>query len=1187
MKWTKEQQSIIDIREKNILVSAAAGSGKTAVLVERIKDLVVKDRVPLKAMLIVTFTNAAAGEMKQRIVEAMNKELLEKEDDFIRDQIQNIYSTHISTFHAFAISILKRYYHVAGIEPSFSIAPENQLEVFKNQALDELLQNKFEEDHPDFIQFMKDYASSKNENSVRTMVLETYDFIQTIPNPDQWINGSVQELNQSVSEFREGQVFSTLNDQMLYDIKRAFEKNEALIEYLEANELIELGKKAKMDSAQILDLVNTLEDGDFDEFITKISDTKLQTFRASKDEKETYEELKPAVTARRDSIKNDIKKYQAMFAGTPLDLMVEEIKQTHKSAVVLADLVKEFGQIFARIKRNEDLLDFNDVEHLALQVLDDERVCEEYKRKFSYIFIDEYQDTNYIQEALISRIKRDNNLFMVGDVKQSIYKFRRAEPSIFIDRYNDYCHGQDLKSTNIDLNKNFRSKKNIIECINDTFVHIMEKNLSGMTYDENAFLYKGLEYEATWDKSADLHIVDSGKLNNEDVASDDEINAIHEAELEAHEIAKIINEEVGKPIYDVKRGIERNLEYRDIVILLRAVRGNASVIYETLMAHGIPTFSDGGEDYFSTVEIETFLNLLKVIDNKRQDIPLVSAMYSPVFGFTTEELVKIRLTKKTGNYYSAFLSYINDGDDENLREKCANTEKTISRWRQNEAFMALDDFLWMLMNESGYYNYAGALVGGNQRRANLRALVDRASEYSSGKIRGLYGFLRYVETINSNDIKMGQIKLLSENDDVVRITSVHKSKGLEYPYVIVARLGKKFNRNISNSKVSSNKDLGLALQWENYESYTYKKTLLSKVISEKTAVEELAEEIRILYVAMTRAMDKLVLIGSINSGKNEIEDILAEYEAMDVSRDLDIKSASSFLNLLLPVAYNMRLEPVVHVRQDIIKDASFEKKSNEAKKQIFSQINTLNSGEKSNEESSEFIEINRRLSFVYPHERALKLKSKYSVTQLNNINKEPLNTVTYGLGDDKISKLVPEFLAGESQMNSAERGTALHTAFEKLDFKEALAHRGDPDYIADFLQKLVTDEIITEEAKESISISAINGFIKSEIFERASASPNLQKERAFNITKKIDGETVMVQGIIDCYFEEGDDLVLLDYKSNYIDKEDPDAKNRIISLYNEQIRLYAEALNTITQKNIKEAFLFLTGIGEAVEITGF
>lgn len=1196
MKWTKEQQSIIDIREKNILVSAAAGSGKTAVLVERIKDLVIKDRVPLRSMLIVTFTNAAAGEMKQRIVEAMNKELADNEDEFVSNQIQNIYNTHISTFHAFAISILKRYYHIAGIEPSFSIAPENQLEVFKNEALDKLFEKKFEENNPDFIDFMKNYASSKNEEAVRDMILQTFNFIQTIPDSEKWMHESVEELNNNVCSFEEGRAFAILYEQIRYDLNRALSKNEALTEFLEDNNLIELAKKSTLDTAQILNLINTLKDQSFNNFLSEILEYKPQVFRASKDEKETYEELKPIVTKKRDSIKADINKYKTMFPSGSLDISVKEINDTYKSASVLANLVEEFSQIFSKIKREEDLLDFNDVEHLALKVLADDKVSEEYRRKFNYIFIDEYQDTNFIQEAFISRIKREDNLFMVGDVKQSIYKFRRAEPSIFIKRYDDYRGDSDPKSTNIDLNKNFRSKKNIIECINDTFVHVMEKSLSGMEYDENAFLYKGLEYGQEWDNTVDLYVVDSGKLDGTDVddqndVSWEDINAIHEAELEAHEIAKIIKEEVGKPIFDVKKDKERKLQFRDIVVLLRAVKGHGSLIYQVLMDHGIPTFSDGGEDYFSTVEIETFLNLLKVIDNKRQDVPLVSAMYSPVFGFTTEELVKIRLSKKTGNYYSAFLSYIEDGDDDKLREKCIDTEKKISKWRQNEAFMALDDFLWMLMNESGYYNYAGALIGGNQRRANLRALVDRASEYSTGKIRGLYGFLRYVDTISSNDIKTGQIKLLSENDNVVRITTVHNSKGLEYPFVIVARLGKKFNRNISKSKVNLDKDVGLALQWEDYESYTYKKTLLSKIINEKEAVEDLAEEIRILYVAMTRAMDKLVLIGSINSGKNDIEDILTDYEDMDIGRDLDIKSASSFLSLLIPVAYNMGIEPKLMMREDIVKSISFDEESKEAKQQIISSTNVLedytmgiNEDNGVDSKGSDYEEINRRLNFTYPHEKALNLKSKYSVTQLNNIEKEPTKTVTYGLGDDRISKLIPDFLADEIPMTSAERGTALHTVFEKLDFKEALAHRGDPDYISDFLQGLVEKEIMTAEAKDLISIAAINGFIRSQIFERAAGSPNLQKERPFNIKKIIDGETVMVQGIIDCYFEEGDDLVLLDYKSNYIEKNDPKAKDRIVELYREQINLYREALNIITKKNVKESYLFLTGIGEAVEI---
>lgn len=1183
MKWTEEQRSIIDLREKNILVSAAAGSGKTAVLVERIKELVVRDRVPLKSMLIVTFTNAAAGEMKQRIIDAMNKELSSSPgDEFIREQIQNIYNTNISTFHAFAINILKRYYHMADIEPSFSICPENQLEVYKNDALDSLFEEEFAKQDPGFLEFMQNYASSKSEDAVREMIFETYDFVQTLPESDSWLEQKVEELNQSLEEFENGTVFAVLTSQIKYDLTRSLAMNQALSRFLKENGLDGLASKADMDSQGISNLIHVLANDSFSIFLNDLGQLKFQTFRAAKEEKETYDEIKSIVTGKRDSIKKDINRCKSLFPDGTIDSRVTEINETYSSAVTLAHLVRKFAHIFTEIKRNENMLDFNDVEHLALRVLSDDQVAGEYKTKFNYIFIDEYQDSNYIQEALIGRIKRDNNLFMVGDVKQSIYKFRRAEPSIFIGRYNDYGHGNDPKSTNIDLNQNFRSKENIIRCINGTFVNIMEKSISKMEYDEKAFLYKGLDYEAKWDIPVDMYVIDSGKLTEDETEGmydEDAVNDILEAELEARQIAEIIKKEVGRSILDVKKGVERKLEYRDIVILLRAVKGNASVIYDTLMSHGIPTFSDGGEDYFSTVEIETFINLLKVIDNKRQDIPLVSAMYSPVFGFSTEELIKIRLIKKTGNYYSAFLAYIENGPDDKLRQKCSSVSDKLGKWQRDEAFMTLDDFLWMLMNESGYYNYAGALIGGDQRRANLRALIDRAADYSSGRIRGLYGFLRYVETISSNDIKMGQIKLLSENDNVVRITSVHKSKGLEYPYVIAARLGKKFNKSSGRSKVRLNKDLGLALQWENYRLSAYKQTLLNHIIVENTAIEELAEEIRILYVAMSRAMDKLILMGSINSGKRDIEDVLKEYENMDVSRDLDIKNASSFLELLLPAAKSMNMKPILVKRQDVA-DSLYEKdEPASSEDDILSKIHDMEPGG-----DETLREIDRRLRYTYPHKTALQLKSKYSVTQLNDIGKEPKQIMTYGLGEDRISQLVPDFMEGETSMTAAEKGTVLHTLFEKLDFKEAVMHKGDPDFIPDFLDSLVAKEILSVEEKDSINLYAISAFIRSSIIERAARSDLIRKEQPFNLVKDISGETVVIQGIIDCYFEEEGKYILLDYKSNYIDKDDPDEKERMISLYKEQINLYREALETITDTPVSEAFLYLTAVAQTVKI---
>ncbi len=1186
MKWTEKQEKIINERGKNILVSAAAGSGKTAVLVERIKDLIIKDGVPLKSMLIVTFTNAAAGEMKQRIIDSINKELRQREDPFLRDQIQNVYSTHISTFHAFAISILKRYYHIAGIDPSFNICPENKLEVFKNEALELLLESEFKKQDPNFIRFMNDYASSKSEDAVRTMILDTYNFTRTIPDPDEWLEKSVNDLNMNVSSFKNSEAFRSVLSQIAYNLRRALRKNESLIKYLTDNGVSSLAEKAVIDSEGIKSLINTLENDSFEIFLQNLGDFSMQRFTAAKAEKESYEEIKEKVKKSRDSLKKDVGYAKSLFPDGTVGPRVTEITETYPSALVLRDLVIKFARIFSGIKEREEVLDFNDVEHLALRVLADDDVSSEYKKKFEYIFIDEYQDSNYIQEAFIDRIKRENNLFMVGDVKQSIYKFRRAEPSIFISRYDRYGTEED-GSIRIDLNKNFRSKENIISCINSSFSHIMERELSGMDYDEKAYLYKGLDYDVRWDIPVDFYVVDSGKQNDDE--ADERINEIQEGELEAHKIAEIIKSERGKIIYDVKKSIERPLEYRDMVILLRTVKNNASIIYETLMSHGIPTFADGGEDYLSTVEIETFVNLLRIIDNRRQDVPLVSAMYSPIFGFTTEELIRIRLPKKTGNYYSAFQGYMEDGPDEDLRIKCIEMNSRIDKWKRDESFMALDDFLWMLMNESGYYNYAGALIGGQQRRANLRALIDRASDYSAGKIRGLFGFISYIDTIDKNSIKMGQIKLLSENDDVVRITSVHKSKGLEYPYVILARLGKKFNKAANSSKVRLAKDLGLALQWENYDLHAYKKTLLTRIINENADTEELAEEIRILYVAMTRAMDKLILIGSVNSGDKDISEIMEEYHDMDPETDLDIKSASSYLSLLLPLAEKMDLAPVLVSREEIGKHLYREDETHIARTRILERIESLkwdNSGVSGNgqavgnEATAE--EIDKRLNFEYPFKKSFEIKSKYSVTQLNEIDKVPDKIMTYGLGDD-LTGLVPEFLEGETPMTASERGTVLHTVLEKLDFKDALTQKGDPEYIEDFLESLWEREILSKEERDSVSLTALKYFIDSDIIKRAAASDNIQKERPFNLMREIDGEQIIVQGIIDCYFEENGKYVLIDYKSNYVIKGDTKDQERIRAMYEKQIALYREALAAITGREVSEAFLYLTGTGETID----
>ena len=1171
MAWTEKQKQAIDHRGKNILVSAAAGSGKTSVLTERIKDIVLGDGVtpgvPISEILIVTFTEAAAGEMKQRIEAALSEKVSDG-NEFAISQLRNIGNAKISTFHAFALSIIKKYYHAIDLDPSFKTCDENRASYLKNEAMDALFDAEFDKNSPEFIDFLNNYASAKNDNAVRNMIFAVHSFIMTLPDPFVWLDDAVREMGIPSMKF--------VDEEILYSISRAKDLLYSIETILEENGFDKLLQKNTND----FEIINGFEEAylknDY-QAICDMLDSKFETFLASKAEKEGgYAEYSDLIKRRRENVKSILKSLRSDFFSKTKEEYAKEINHTAPFAATLKNLVRDFDEIYSSVKRAEGVIDFNDFQHMALKILDDEDIAADYRKNLSYIFIDEYQDSNYIQEALINRIKRDNNVFMVGDVKQSIYKFLNAEPALILGKYSEFPSDdkQTEKNIKIDLSSNFRSKSGVINAVNSIFRNIMEEHYSGMKYDENVALAPGLSYDEKWDKKTTLHIVSKGIADTKVLG-------------EALVASDIIKDAIGKPFYDTKKDLVREVEYKDVVVILRAAKNSAEVFREVLEDNGIPSYTGMGEGYFETTEIDTFISLLSVIDNLRQDVPLVATMFSAVFGFSMTELVEIRACNMEREYYSAFLSYSRDGENDLLKQKCINMIEKIEHWRDEERFMRLDEFLWKLMRESGYYDYAGALLYGEQRQANLRALLDIASSFQNDRVRGLNSFLSYLSTIRDT-VDMPQVKILAEGENVVRIMTIHKSKGLEFPVVIQCGLGDLVQGGGNNDgKVLLHRDIGLALDWEDYGTHTYKKTLLSKVVKQKIKLDEKAESIRLLYVGMTRAMDTLHLVGTVN----DAEKYIAGYTDSDPEIDVDIARATTYLNLIMPTVVNEKSYfDIKTVTEEDICEEEIEgaTPTNVDNQLILSRLGAIA------EETAQMQEVQRRFEYEYPHKAAALVKSKYSVTSIVKMEGSKNKSAKYSENIENIHNLGVYYYTENSSdekyedagLTSAEKGTAIHKALEILDFNEAFANRGNSDFFKNYLSALKENEILTSEEADSIDIRNLLFFSQSEVCKRAASSELLLKEVPFNMKLpyseiNVNGaddsnEEIIVQGIIDCIFEENGELVLVDYKSGYYSKDETTEEDRIKDTYSAQMSLYKKAAGLIFNKPVKESIIYMT-----------
>lgn len=1223
MNWTPEQSMAITLRDKNILVAAAAGSGKTAVLVERIKRLVLEEMCPIDRMLIVTFTNAAAAEMKEKIRKALQgavdelaasavndgggsgdvagdgdlgadsdseqKEYKEKLD-FLRQQLNNLPQAQISTFHSFALEVIRKYFYIIDVEPNFKICDDAQTAILKAEALDALMDARYEESDPEFLHFLDCYSGERNDNAVRELIDEVYRTIDALPEPYVWLREKTEMLENA--QYNGGESIRPMLDFLFEIAEENLSDAEALIQEniqiaLE-NDMTEAAALAESDLSKIQAVREHM--GDYDDFRTALGAIKFDRLKTSilKSFAVTEEEVLKAVRREqkwkdnRKDARDKVSELKKNLFDMDLESMAQEMAQTSREMKMLESLVVEYGNRYRDEKKERCLMDFSDIEHYAYEILKDEEVSRYYREKFEHIFVDEYQDSNVMQEAFLGRVARENNLFLVGDVKQSIYKFRLAEPEIFQRRYKEYASGDQKTSVKIDLNKNFRSKRPIINFVNDIFSYLMED------YDEAAALNMGDPNGDKYYHEPVLYLTDA-EWNEDEIISDD-LKSMIKTEKEALAAVKIIKESLGKPFFDSKAGVERPLELKDIVILMRGVRGQGEIYYNVLMENGIPAYVADDDGYFDTMEINNFLSLLMLLDNEKQDVQLLTVLRSEIFGFTIAELAQIRIHSKAGSYYSAFVEYSQSGDDEALRKKSADALSSIADWQSMAMFMPIEELIWKLMLDTGFYISVGAMPGGRQRQANLRALVDKALAYRKGERGSLYGFIRYIEALKTRKVPSGQVKLVGEGDEIVKIMTVHKSKGLEFPMVILAGYCRTLRYTPIGSSAVMHKDFGVALPIVNPEKYLSLTTTFQKIIKEKLHMEERAEEERILYVALTRPKDRLVILGS--------------HQNMDKFFEKNKKNYQSYFHMTGGYIHNRLHRCVILDDSDLARLITYRKRSNEPILRLFDQDNRTG-----NDELAE--KVRKQIEFRYPHQREMNIKSKYSVSELNALSESTEAAMLPGASAAPAGGSIdrwsldslkePASFQKKEIFTAAQKGTIYHTLLEHIQFQSLYACADEEAERAEVeatCQWLVDKQFLTAEEAEVLDADIVLKLIHTELGQRLAEADSenlLWKEQPFNLKMAYDPDgsgqssDVFVQGVIDCYFQEADGLVLVDYKTSRIRTNDGEhalaaEKNRIAQQYRTQIDIYRQALEEATGKTVKEAYIYLTNCGEVIEM---
>ena len=1194
--------------------------------------------------------------MRERIGDAISKKLEEMPDSkTLQRQLALLNKSNITTIHSFCLDIIKNNFHLIDLDPGFRIGDETECTLIKQDVLIELFEDKYDKEDEGFLNLIEAYCTNRDDERLKEIVLKLYNFSMSGPWPSVWLREKAQEFNiNSLDELEKASWYKVLKESLYLDLNNG--KNgldEAIKICEEDSDLAPYLLNLKPELNGIENAINSLN-LNLEQIYKAIKDIEF-AYRIKTVKKGLGDELdKKKVKSLRDDVKKKINQIKGGVFSVSLDETLNGIKNMYPIIKSLTELVIEFSDRYVKKKMERVILDFNDLEHLCLKILtcNDENgevyassVAQKFREKFEEVLVDEYQDSNNVQETIISMVSRKNldnpNVFMVGDVKQSIYRFRQAKPELFLEKYNSYSEEDNKKNRKIMLYKNFRSREEVIKGVNFIFKSLMSKTVGELDYTDKEALNLGASYDEInkdnvyfqdnefidLDKievsgALELHILDKSsdfedeknEINDEDDKENDNEEDLSAVAIEARIIAKrikeLINPSDGKcfMVFDKNLNRYRKITYKDIVILLRSTKNWADTIVEELSFGGIPVYADINTGYFQTIEIRTIMSLLHIIDNPMQDIYTIASMRSPIFAFTSEELADIRILNRDNYFYLNVKDIAEDVYDErinkSLKDKCVYFIEKIGSWREKSLYMPIDEFLWYLYSDTSYYGYVGAMVNGIQRQANLRILFQRAKQYEQTSFKGLFNFINFINKLRKSSGDLGTAKILGENEDVVRIMSIHKSKGLEFPVVFLSGCGKQFNLRDINDSLLFHEELGIGADCIDIKKRIRYTTLQKYAIKKKFELETLSEEMRILYVALTRAKEKLIITGS---SYNLQKDIDACYKAgvkgFNKVIPSELLKQKSYLKWIMTALIKHKDGDILRQGKNEFVEISDDLSSwkiNFHKKSDFGTENVEDSIEKknisilslnySNFEVDE--EIRKRLEFRYKYRDVCSVPSNISVSDIKKAEEEIFEPQAENLFSEEKNRKKPRFIMEEKGLSKAEKGTAMHFVMQKLDLNKVNLLNEIKEQIKNMFEK----GLITKDEEESINIFKIQKFFKSNLGQRLlkayKENKQVFRELPFIteipvkriekdlIDKIFNNEKLRLQGIIDCFFEEDDGIVLLDYKTDYVENG---KEKEILDKYRVQIDLYTETLERVIGKKVKERYLYLFGIDKEVK----
>lgn len=1263
-KWTNEQQAVIDNRNSNLLISAAAGSGKTAVLIERILKLILDEKKPIdiNKLLVVTFTKAAATEMKERLRTSIERELANNpENTHLQKQLLLLNRAEITTIDSFCGHILKNNFHLTDLSPSVKIGDPVEISILANEVMEDFFDELYANRDDRFLKLVNWYSNKNSDKNLIDLLLMINRFVNSSPFPNEWLKKSASffDTSNKDEEFYIRnyckEIAVDVKSNVISRIDRIKVNLEKIKDYFELEKYIKIFESSlEMFNEIVVKIDEFIKDSKLSSWETLIDYTrnileiKFEVFRIPS---KTDESIKTVY----NDIKDSNKKYRDEILETLKTLLfdIDDIKAENEILYpymkAIAEILMEFREKFLEKKKSMDILDFSDVTHYVLNLLTDydedgkkipSKVALEYQEFFEEVFIDEYQDSNYVQESILSLVSRTEkpNRFMVGDVKQSIYRFRQAMPNIFMSKYDNYDDYtiENSKNKKIMLYNNFRSRREILEGCNLIFSKIMRKETGELDYTIEERLNPTAKFKEFFEDEniggqVEIHITDELLEDIENSDDTEELKETKALKLECMNIANIIKKAVNNKenpfkVYDKEIDDYRNLEYRDIVILMRSPNRFATVFEEIFSNCGIPIYTDGSSGYFGTFEIDIIINLLKIIDNPIQDIELLSVMRSPIFKFNEEDFAFIRLVDRDKKIYDLLKIFEKENFDikdtaekleveevevENLKEKILSFLRKIEDFRKKSQLSNVDEFIWYLIHETGFYNYVGNLELGEQRQNNLLLLFERARNYEKTSYKGLFNFINYIERIKIRNTDLDEAKLISQDANVVKLMSIHKSKGLEFPVVILANCDKKFNFKSDDSNISLHQDLGFGPRVIDFENSLRFDSLYKNKIDKKQKKEQIAEEMRLLYVAMTRAKEKLIIsarVKDFEKSRSNWENIVKYKGAVS---DIDVLNSKNYLDWILYCVFpfvsdtysvNICGEKCITKQIEdslwslnIYNRLEIFEKYNDNCKNILSEENK----DKKIEFDFSFIEekISNIENFSYKYSGSVKKPSSVSVSEIKKILLEENSNYENIFEEKNISLGIPKFLHNSKDVlfTNAEKGTILHLVMQLLDFK-VFKNMETSNYKLEVkrqIEEFVKKDIISNEEAEVVNINWICRFLSSQIFKEilsALDENKLYREKAIYHSVKVneiyknesilDSERMMIVGIVDLFFETKNGIVLFDYKTDYVDDENFE---EVVSRYSIQLELYKNALESISGKKVIKKYIYLMSIGKLVE----